>query len=212
MRMRFLILIATASFLSGAEVVLLSNGFQMRIDHHEVKGDRIQLFTATGPIEMAATDIAEIEVIASELKLSSGPPKPAIPVKPPTMEQLVEQAAQKHGLPPAFVKLVARAESAYNPKAISNKGAIGIMQLMPDTAAALKVDPHDPAQNTEAGARLLKELLAQYEDYPDQLRRALAAYNAGPGAVEKYNGVPPYRETQAYVQKIVEQYKTASKQ
>jgi len=81
------------------------------------------------------------------------------------------------------------------------------MQLMPATAAALNVDPHDAEQNAEAGARLLKDLLLQYQNQPDQLRRALAAYNAGPGAVAKYNGVPPYRETQLYVDKIVGQYK-----
>ena len=121
--------------------------------------------------------------------------------------QLVERAAEKHGLPATFVKLVARAESAFNPQALSPKGAIGLMQLMPQTAAALNVDPHDAEQNAEAGARLLKDLLLQYQDHPDQLRRALAAYNAGPGAVAKYNGVPPYRETQLYVDKIVGQYK-----
>ena len=129
-------------------------------------------------------------------------PKPAL-----TPQELVDQAAKKHGIPAEFVHLVARAESAYRNDAISPKGAIGIMQLMPATAASLNADPHDPEQNVEAGTRLLRELLAQYENHPDQLRRALAAYNAGPGAVQKYNGVPPYRETQAYVNKIVEAYR-----
>ncbi|MBL8175470.1 MAG: lytic transglycosylase domain-containing protein, partial [Bryobacterales bacterium] len=96
---------------------------------------------------------------------------------------------------------------AYRPDAISHKGAIGIMQLMPATAASLNADPHDPEQNVEAGTRLLRELLLQYQDYPDQVRRALAAYNAGPGAVQKYNGVPPYRETQSYVNKILDAYR-----
>ena len=78
---------------------------------------------------------------------------------------------------------------------------------MPATAAQLKVDPNDPEQNAEGGVRLLRELLIRYQDHPDQVRRALAAYNAGEGAVARYGGVPPYRETQHYVHKIVEQYK-----
>ena len=110
-------------------------------------------------------------------------------------------------LDPALVHAVISVESAYNATARSPKGAIGLMQLMPQTAAALNVDPHDAEQNAEAGARLLKDLLLQYQHQPDQLRRALAAYNAGPAAVAKYNGVPPYRETQLYVDKIVGQYK-----
>jgi soluble lytic murein transglycosylase-like protein len=113
-------------------------------------------------------------------------------------------------LPPEFVEAVARQESAFNPKAISHKGAIGLMQLMPATAKALGVDPHDPEQNSEAGARLLRELLLQYQDRPDQVRRALAAYNAGAGAVQKYNGVPPYRETVDYVDRVLQHYKRSS--
>ena len=120
-------------------------------------------------------------------------------------------AALSNGLPPAFVHSVAKVESALRSDAVSPKGAIGIMQLMPATAAALSADPHDPAQNVEAGARLLRELLIKYENYPDQVRRALAAYNAGSGAVDRYNGVPPYRETQAYVEKVLQNYHELSK-
>jgi soluble lytic murein transglycosylase-like protein len=100
-----------------------------------------------------------------------------------------------------------RQESAYRQDAISPKGAIGMMQLMPATAAALNADPYDPEQNVEAGTRHLRDLLVKYKDYPDQVKRALAAYNAGPGAVDKYNGIPPYRETQMYVNRIVERYR-----
>lgn len=193
----------------GAELALLSNGFSLRVDRHERQGEEVVLFTASGVTRLPFGSVLEFEAISEPAKVlvvaALTPPK--VVVVPATPTQLVERAAEKHGLPSDFVKLVARAESAFNPKALSPKGAIGLMQLMPQTAAALHVDPHDAEQNAEAGARLLKDLLLQYQNRPDQLRRALAAYNAGPAAVAKYNGVPPYRETQLYVDKIVSQYK-----
>jgi soluble lytic murein transglycosylase-like protein len=101
------------------------------------------------------------------------------------------------------VHSVVAAESAYRPDAVSPKGAIGLMQLMPATAKAYGVDPHDPEQNVDAGTRYLRDLLLKYDH---GVFSALAAYNAGPGAVAKYNGVPPYRETQAYVNRIYRSY------
>jgi soluble lytic murein transglycosylase-like protein len=173
-------------------------------------GDRIRLYTADGMTEMAATEVVEFEKVAEPVAEAPRAAEAPVP-EPPRVElspkELVEQAAVKHGLPPEFVRLVARAESGFDPKAVSPKGAIGLMQLMPATAAQLKVDPNDPAQNAEGGVRLLRELLIRYQDHPDQLRRALAAYNAGEGAVARYGGVPPYRETQNYVHKIVEEYR-----
>ena len=148
------------------------------------------------------------------------PPPPAIspapapapnPIPMLSTRELVQLAALNNGLPPAFVHSVAKVESAYRDDAVSPMGAIGVMQLMPATAAALSADPHDPAQNVEAGARLLRELLIKYQNYPDQVRRALAAYNAGSGAVDRYNGVPPYRETQAYVEKVLLNYQNMRK-
>ena len=208
--MRFVALLFTfvcAGF--GAELAVLSNGFSFRVDRHEQQGNEVVLYTASGVTRLPLGAVMEFEAISEPVKVlvvaALAPPK--LVVVPATPTQLVERAAEKHGLPADFVKLVARAESAFNPKALSPKGAIGLMQLMPQTAAALNVDPHDAEQNAEAGARLLKDLLLQYQDQPDQLRRALAAYNAGPAAVAKYNGVPPYRETQLYVDKIVGQYK-----
>jgi soluble lytic murein transglycosylase-like protein len=194
----------------AGEIAVLASGLQLRIDRHEFSGGRVKLYAGSGVTEMAAADVLEFEFAADPPAPApaSSPVGPIIGTKPPkSPRELVEQAAIKHGVPPQFVDLVARAESAYNPKALSPKGAIGLMQLMPETAAHLKVDPHDPEQNADGGVRLLKELLIRYQDHPDQLRRALAAYNAGEGAVSRYGGVPPYRETQQYVHKIVEQYK-----
>lgn len=110
------------------------------------------------------------------------------------------EAASRYGLDPGLLWAVARAESGLNPRAVSRAGAMGLMQLMPATARALGVtDPFDPAQNLDAGARYLRQQLERFGD----IRLALAAYNAGPGAVQQYGGVPPYRETRAYVERVL---------
>jgi soluble lytic murein transglycosylase-like protein len=134
------------------------------------------------------------------------PPETTVSVPPAVLspEQLADAAADKYGLPRKLVRSVMAAESAFQPKVVSPKGAIGLMQLMPGTAVTLGVDPNDPVQNVDAGARYLRDLLVKYDGY---LWHALAAYNAGPGAVEKYKGVPPYRETIDYVRRIDSAYK-----
>lgn len=107
-------------------------------------------------------------------------------------------AARRHGIPEDLFLRLVQQESGWNPRARSHKGALGLAQLMPFTARKLGVDPHDPAQNLEGGARYLA---AQYRAF-GSWKLALAAYNAGPGAVRKYGGVPPYRETRDYVRII----------
>lgn len=114
---------------------------------------------------------------------------------------LLDQAAARYGLSPAFLRAVASAESGYNPAAVSSAGAQGVMQLMPGTAKQYGVtDSFDPAQNIDGGAHLLSDLLKRYNGDESF---ALAAYNAGPGNVAKYGGIPPFSETQNYVQKIM---------
>lgn len=198
----------------GAELAILANGMQMKVERHQREGNEVVLYSASGFTRMPADQVVAFEALIDPAAVVPAP-APAQPAQiaagddapPKTPQQLLEEAAAKHNIPASFLKLVANAESGMNQKAVSPKGAIGIMQLMPDTAKALGANPHDPAQNVDAGTRYLRDLLIQYQGNDDQLRRALAAYNAGPGAVERYNGVPPYRETQNYVQKIVEQYK-----
>jgi len=112
--------------------------------------------------------------------------------------ELARAAARRHGVPEDLFLRLVQQESNWNPRAKSHKGAIGLAQLMPGTARVLGVDPHNPRENLEGGARYLRE---QYDTFRSW-RLALAAYNAGPGAVEKHNGVPPYRETKNYVRKI----------
>ena len=113
-------------------------------------------------------------------------------------QQLFDSATARHGLPPGLLSAVAGAESGYDPRAVSPVGARGLMQLMPGTARGLGVDPMDPAQAVDGAARLLASHLRTFGSVP----LALAAYNAGPGNVKKYGGIPPFAETQAYVRKI----------
>ena len=111
---------------------------------------------------------------------------------------LAREAARRHGVPEDLFLRLVNQESRFNPNALSHKGAIGLAQLMPGTARQLGVDPHDPVQNLDGGARYLKQQYVKFKSW----RLALAAYNAGPGAVEKHGGVPPFRETRNYVKKI----------
>ena len=111
---------------------------------------------------------------------------------------MARDAARRHGVPEDLFLRLVQQESGWNPNARSHKGAMGLAQLMPQTARVLGVDPKDPGQNLEGGARYLKQQFVKFKDW----RLALAAYNAGPGAVEKHGGVPPYRETKNYVKII----------
>jgi soluble lytic murein transglycosylase-like protein len=212
----FLFLTAGAAY--AGEYAVLASGSRLYIDRHETDGVRVRLYQDGGFVEMAAAAVREYEKderVAAPQAAALSTPTPMAPVLPAevvvspalTAGELADRAADKYGLPRPLVRSVMAAESGFQPLAVSPKGAIGLMQLMPGTAAELGADPYDPEQNVDAGARYLRDLLSKYDG---ALRHALAAYNAGPAAVDKYNGVPPYRETVNYVVRIENAFKKAS--
>jgi len=207
MKAWILLLTLAASAGWAGEFAVLATGFRLHADHHEIDGATVRLYQKDGGFSQM--DASLVTAFEQEVELPAAvAPVPVAPVVAPVLQprELVEAAARKNGLPPNFVHSVVRAESGYKPDAVSPKGAIGLMQLMPATAKAYGADPHDPGQNVEAGAAYLRELLSKYNG---DARRALAADNAGPGAVDKYNGVPPYAETQTYIERVLRGYKKA---
>lgn len=196
-----LLLLSSPAF--AGEYVVFSSGSRIHVDRHEAAGSSVRLYAADGFTEVPASAISSFE--ADDYVPPPPPPDPPLPPLPPQRDTktLVKDAASRYALPAKFVESVAKVESAMNPNAVSPKGAIGVMQLMPSTARALSADPNDPQQNIDAGTRLLRELLLKYNG---DVVKALAAYNAGEGAVDKYNGLPPYPETQNYVDKVIQNY------
>ncbi len=182
------------------ESVCLTTGFCLTADSHTQQGSAYVLRIGTGTMEFPANQIAEIVALPDVPNANplAKPPHPAA-----SFDEMLVRAALGQGLEPEFVRSVARIESDLRQDAVSNKGAIGLMQLMPGTAALLGVDAHNPQDNVLGGAKFLRELLLRYNG---DATLALAAYNAGPGAVEKYNGVPPYLETRKYIIKVLREY------
>lgn len=204
----------------AGENIVLTTGFRLQADRHEVDGATIRIYLADGVTEMPVSMVAGVEALeavtqpASSVEAAPTAPKTeaagsngAESARPAAVDlapaELAESAARKYALPSAFVASVMRTESGFNAAAISPKGAIGLMQLMPATARELGADPNQPGENADAGTRYLRDLLARYEDRPDQVELALAAYNAGPAAVDRYHGVPPYRETREYILRVL---------
>ena len=214
---RFLPLILAVCPVFGGEYVVFSSGLKMHADRHEESGGMIRLFHNSGITEVPAKLVSGFEaeeVMAPQAVAVAAVPAPSPEplAQGPTSQDpkaMIREAAIRSGLPPEFVQSVAMVESGFRPNALSPKGAIGIMQLMPGTAKTLGADPHDTAQNIDAGTRLLRELLIKYDG---DVVKALAAYNAGEGAVDRYQGMPPYNETRWYVKKVIDAYQKAAGQ
>jgi hypothetical protein len=218
LRGTFLIAVGALAALAGlasdaraAEQVTLRNGFSLRCDHHAQVDGRFRLYLSPGEdnyIEFDPAEIATVEQIPD-------PPAPASPdplAKPQTqttltpgdLREMLTRAGAEHNLDVDLLASVVKAESDGNARAVSRAGAKGLMQLMPGTAAGLGVqDSFQPEQNVRGGSTYLDSLLTKYHD---NLALALAAYNAGPEAVDKYHGIPPYHETRAYVARVIHEF------
>jgi hypothetical protein len=188
-----------ASSALGTDVAILHNGFSIRHERREVFGSVTRLYLGTDDVGYVDIPTAEID------RFEETPSSPSVEdVAAQPLPDLINTISDRHHLDPDLINSVIHAESGFNPRAVSPKGAQGLMQLMPRTASELGVaDAFDPGANVEGGTRYLSELLVRYDF---DLIKALAAYNAGPERVEKYHGVPPYYETRAYVAKVVRDF------
>jgi Transglycosylase SLT domain len=232
LRFKFGLLIAVAFICASAfcsELAILRNGFSIRHERREVRGTVTRLYTGAGNasyVDVATDQIARFEKdetpavpivptaiapmppgLPSVAPASASLVTPSKPLKiaqPVNLDQVIKDASGKHQIDPDFINSVIRAESGFNTRAVSPKGAQGLMQLMPGTASNLGVsNAFDPTANVDGGTRYLRGLLEKYNyDVP----KALAAYNAGPHRVEQYHGVPPYLETRVYVARIIRDF------
>lgn len=196
---------------AAGDVAILRNGFSIRHERREVLGATTRLYLGSGNDSFVDVPTAAIDHFEKDLSpppaapvAAQAPAQPAVQHPPITVSDAVTGSSQRYHLDPDLVNSVIRAESNFNPRAVSPKGAQGLMQLMPQTSSVLGVsNAFDTQTNVEAGTRYLRELL---ERYNFDLIKALAAYNAGPQRVEQFGGVPPYHETHAYVARIIRDF------
>jgi hypothetical protein len=199
---------------ASAEIVFLKSGRTVNVAAHRFDGDTVVLSLRSGGEMTMARELVE-KVTPDEVpweprtvpQVPSVPQGPVVPAAqvpqfqvPAHVDAIIAKAAEAHDVDPNLVRAVIKVESAYKPKARSHKGAMGLMQLMPGTAREYGVrNAYDPEENIDAGVRHLKSLLDRFD-----VRLAVAAYNAGAGAVERYGGIPPYKETRDYVRKVLQ--------
>ncbi len=213
------LILATHAFARTAEHITLANGFDLICDHREQSGDRVRLFT--GPDSANFVEVATSDIAATETVILPDPPATPLAhgktlaanshadLTHAELHEMLSSAGAQHNLDVNLLASVVRAESGGHTRAVSKAGAQGLMQLMPKTAAQLGVnDSFSPAENVAGGTAYLDSLLTRYHD---NLALALAAYNAGPAAVDRWHGVPPYRETRLYVARIIRDFNAAVK-
>lgn len=209
MKARMLVAVAIAGLTAGshahaAERVTLANGFSLDCHHHALVDGHMRLYTnadESNYVEFAPAEVEGFETVPDPVPA----PQPATSeAKPVGLRTLLSSAGHAHNLDVELLASVVKAESGGNPLAKSHAGAQGLMQLMPQTAAEHGVtNSYEPKQNVLGGAAYLDELLTRYHD---NLTLALAAYNAGPAAVDRYHGIPPYHETRAYVARVIREF------
>jgi len=191
-----------------AEIAVMTNGKIMYVDRFERADEQITFYLRDGGQVSCRFDLVA-NIVPNEVLPEPVEPEQAaaLPLLP-QLSPLIEETAGRHGLDPRLVSAVIWVESSGDPRARSSRGARGLMQLMPQTARELGVrDVYNPAENVDGGVRYLKQLLDEH----GEVSLALAAYNAGPNAVARHRGIPPYRETRSYVNKILELYGKASR-
>jgi Transglycosylase SLT domain len=198
-----------------ADTLFLRVGSTLKIESLSCDAARCVATVKGGGIELRAVDVLRVEPDedvdpeAARPEASQGTAGSRPRPETQDVERLIAESARRYALPRSLVRAVARAESSLRPEAVSPKGALGVMQLMPGTAKELGVsNAFDPAENIDAGARLLRQLLEKYEG---RVAEALAAYNAGPAAVARAGGVPRYRETRGYIRRVVRDFENAEK-
>jgi hypothetical protein len=220
------VIVGTFSLAHAADLAVLRNGNSIRHDRRQVVGAVTRLYlsdTASGYIEIPTDQIERFEHDTAPPPMKPQVPAtqnirqavPALVIAPAratnlplldraSLDKLVNGAGERHQIDPDFISSVIRAESGFNSRAVSKKGAQGLMQLMPQTASQLGVaNSFDANANVEGGTKYLRDLL---EKYNFDVVKALAAYNAGPHRVEQYRGVPPYYETRAYIARIIRDF------
>jgi soluble lytic murein transglycosylase-like protein len=203
------ILAALAPAAWAAESVTLRNGFQMQCDHHALVEGRVRLFLSPGEdnyIEFQPQDVTAVEQLPDlpAAQEAASRAQQGAKLSPADLGEMLASAGQEHNLDVDLLASLVKAESGGNARAVSRTGARGLMQLMPSTAAGLGVaDSLAPQQNVRGGSAYLDALLTRYHD---NMALALAAYNAGPAAVDRYHGIPPYHETRAYVARVIHEF------
>lgn len=191
----------------AAEHITLTNGFDMTCDHREADGEQVRLYLSAGNedfVEVRAADIVSSEHVDLPVVKAAPATSAGAPLKTTDLKEILSEAGEAHDLDADLLASVVRQESGGNTHAISRTGAQGLMQLMPGTAAQMGVNnAFAPRENVDGGTAYLDAMLKRYHD---NLALALAAYNAGPAAVDRWHGIPPYRETRAYVARVIHEF------
>lgn len=202
------VLVAGSVLPAAAEIVFLNSGRTLSVKSHREEGESIILTLRAGGevtcdkslIEKIVPDeVPHPDPVVEAAQDETSPADAQSVLQTTPYGEIISTMSEAHGVDPLLVRALIQVESKYNPRARSSKGAMGLMQLMPQTAREYNLrNPYDPKSNIEAGIRRLKSLIDKWG-----VELALAAYNAGEGAVARFNGVPPYRETQSYVSRIL---------